>query len=130
MIMAIADEKYVSFTTFRRNGERKSLPVWIVEFDGGIGFTTGRDSWKLKRLMNDPRCELQPSNARGVVAEGAMVVTGTAREATAEEHREISAAVAEKYGFQVTLIQIPNKIKGLFGRAGDVASTSIVVTLD
>lgn len=128
--MSIVDEKYVSFTTFKRNGERKPLPVWIVPIDGGAGFTTGHDSWKLKRLRNDPRCELQPSNGRGVVVDGAMVVTGTAREATPAEHERIAATVAAKYGFTAKLVKIPAMISKLLGRGGDNSNTSVIITFD
>lgn len=128
--MSIADEKYVSFTTFRRNGERKPLPVWIVPIDGGAGFTTGSNSWKLKRLRNDPRCELQPCNGRGAVTEGTMVVTGTAREASPEEHQRISAAVSDKYGIAAKLVKIPAMVKRLVGKEAESANTSIFITLD
>ena len=59
--MGIADENYVALTTFRKNGERKNTPIWIADLgDGTIGFTTSKDSWKVKRIGNDPRVELQP----------------------------------------------------------------------
>lgn len=128
--MSITDEKYVSFTTFRRNGERKSLPVWIVPVDGGAGFTTGSQSWKLKRLRNDPRCELQPCNGRGAVTEGSIVVTGMAREATAEEHQRIQSAVSDKYGFTAKLVKIPAAVQRLFGKDVANGNTSIVIALD
>ena len=33
--MTISDEKYVSFTTYRKNGEPKPLPIWIVDLGDG-----------------------------------------------------------------------------------------------
>ncbi|NNC79410.1 MAG: PPOX class F420-dependent oxidoreductase, partial [Acidimicrobiales bacterium] len=48
--MSIIDEKYLSLTTFRKNGEPKATPVWIVDLGNGTaGFTTASSSWKVKR---------------------------------------------------------------------------------
>ena len=45
---AITDEKYVSLTTYKKDGSTKSLPVWIADFgDGTIGFTTASSSYKV-----------------------------------------------------------------------------------
>ncbi|MEM7275402.1 MAG: PPOX class F420-dependent oxidoreductase [Actinomycetota bacterium] len=129
--MSIAEEKYVSLTTFRRNGEGKAVPVWIVDLgDGAVGFTTSRDAWKLKRLRNDPRVELRPCDRRGVVAEGAPVTTGSGREATAEEYTRVKAAVADKYGLMLTLIELPSKVMRLFGREAPSSNAAVIITLD
>ncbi len=127
--MTTADEKYVALTTFRKNGERKSTPVWIAAVGSDVGFTTGSDSWKLKRLRNDPRCELQASNSRGVVEDGSMVVTGRGREATPEEYAQVKQAIAAKYGITVKLIGLFGKVRGLLGK-GTAADTAILITLD
>ena len=72
--MSIADEKYVAFTTYKRNGETKSLPVWIADLgDGTVGFTTASSSYKVKRLRNDNRVILQPSDAKGNVRELSLI---------------------------------------------------------
>ncbi|MGH1488386.1 MAG: PPOX class F420-dependent oxidoreductase [Acidimicrobiales bacterium] len=132
--MSIADEKYLALTTFRKDGGRKSTAIWIAalssDVEGDVGFTTGADSWKLKRLRNDPRCELQPCSSRGEVTEGSLVLTGRAREATAEELATVEAAIDAKYGFQVKLIKASQKAMKLVGRNHAGATTGIVITLD
>ncbi len=128
--MTIADERYVSLTTFRRNGERKSTPVWIAPVGDEVGFTTGSDSWKLKRLRNDPRCELQPSDVRGAVREGANVATGRAREASAEEYARVTAAIEAKYGYQATVAGLAGRLMALVGRGDRSARTAVLITLD
>lgn len=128
--MAIAEEKYVSFTTFRNNGEAKPAPVWIADAgDGTLGFTTGASSWKLKRLANNPACTLQPCNSKGKVTQGSEQVAATARLATAAETPAIQAAIKSKYGFQVTMMKAVSKVGTIFGKdpAGDAA---VVITLD
>ncbi len=128
--MSTADEKYVSLTTFTRTGERKPTPVWIVAVDDYVGFTTGTDAWKLKRIRNDARCELQPCDGRGRVREDSIVVTGKGREATADEHAKIRAAVAKKYGLAYRAINAFSSLKTFLRRSEPVNSTSIVIHLD
>ncbi len=127
----LADEKYLSFTTFRKNGERKSLPVWVVGLDDGtLGFTTGETSWKVKRLANDDRCEVQPCNSRGVVTPGSTVATGTARMVQGAEFDVVDGLVAKKYGIQRTAIQFMGKIATLLKRADEQGNAAIIITLD
>ncbi|MGI9579008.1 MAG: pyridoxamine 5'-phosphate oxidase family protein [Microthrixaceae bacterium] len=64
--MSIGDEKYVSLTTFTKDGRPKPTPVWIATLGGGkIGFTTQADSWKSKRMRNTPSVLVQASDMRG-----------------------------------------------------------------
>lgn len=100
----LTTQKYVLFTTFTNAGERKSTPVWIVEVDSTIGFTTAATSWKLRRLRRNPDCELQPCSSKGTVASGAPCVRGAARQATPDEYVKIRAGVRKKYPFSSRLL--------------------------
>lgn len=128
--MAIGDEKYVSLTTLRKSGEGVPTPVWIAPLgDGRIGFTTGGESGKVKRMRNNPQVTLQPCDMRGKVAEGAATVTGTAVVVTGAEAAPVEAAIKSKYGFQVTLIGLGEKVRKLFGK-GDASAAAVIITLD
>lgn len=99
--MSVADEKYVSFTTYRKDGTPRSLPVWIADFgDGTIGFATSSTSYKVKRLANDPRVEVQPSNSKGVVVPGSDAVTGRGEVVHGAEFERCAAIMKRKYGLQ------------------------------
>lgn len=127
--MSITEEKYVSLTTYRKNGEAKETPVWIVDLgDGKAGFTTQGTSWKCKRIRNDERVLLQPCDQRGNITPGTEVVSGTAELHTGPEFERVRAGVKKKYGFMVNLIIIANTIGGLFGKGGD-SDTAVVITL-
>ena len=55
----IADSKYVSLTTYKKDGTTKALPVWIADFgDGKVGFTTSSSSFKVKRILVQPGASL------------------------------------------------------------------------
>jgi len=128
--MSLADEKFVSFTTYKRNGEPKSLPVWIVDVgDGKLGFTTASSSYKVKRVRNDDRCTLQPSDRKGAIREGTAPVSGRAEIRSGADFEPVKALVKKKYGFQFTMIAMMGKIAQMVGK-GSGSDTAIIVTLD
>lgn len=128
--MSITDEKYVSLTTYRKNGEAKEVPVWIVDLGGNqAGFTTHGQSWKCKRIRNDNRITLQPCDQRGKLTPGSDIVSGTATLATGPEFDRVRSKVKDKYGFMVTIISTVNKLGGLLGKGGD-SDTAVIMALD
>jgi uncharacterized protein len=98
----MADEQFVSLTTFRRSGAPVATPVWIARDGDALVVTTIADSGKVKRLRNDPRVELRPSTRRGAVPDDAPVATGVA--AVAAPSEQATAALRRKYGLQYRLI--------------------------
>ena len=90
--------KYVSLTTFRRDGTPVATPVWVVRHDDGWACTTGSTSGKVKRLRHTSRVEVAPCDARGRVADDAARSAGTGRVVTDDgEYRRIRSAVLRKY---------------------------------
>ncbi|MEY2445846.1 MAG: uncharacterized protein QOC57_1629 [Ilumatobacteraceae bacterium] len=66
--MALADEKYIAVTTFKRDGTPVATATWAVPVEGGkVGFWTSSGSGKAKRLAHTSKVMVQPSNSRGVV---------------------------------------------------------------
>ncbi|MFN3258745.1 MAG: PPOX class F420-dependent oxidoreductase [Ilumatobacter sp.] len=128
--MTITDEKYVSLTTYKRDGSTKSLPVWIADFgDGTIGFTTSSSSYKVKRIINDPRVILQPSNSKGDVRDGTEPVTGTAVVATGDGFARYEPFLRAKYGLQYRGIKLFGAVMKLIKR-GSGTDAAVVITLD
>ena len=122
----IAAEKYVQLTTYTKDGRAKPAPVWIADLgEGRVGFTTGLDSWKVKRIRNTPRIQLVASNARGAVKDGAAPVTGQAEVVTGADFDPVMAAIDAKYGFQVKLIKLLAKL-----RRQAASNCGVVITLD
>ena len=128
--MSIADEKYLSLTTYRTNGEPRAVPVWIAPLgDERIGFTTAATTFKVRRIRADDRVMLQPCDARGNVRDGTEAVTGTAEVLTGADVDPVVDRIKAKYGYQVTLIRALARVKTLLGR-GDGPSVAIAITLD
>lgn len=130
--MALADEKYISFTTFRKSGQPVSTPVWVVPVsDGRIGFWTAMGNGKTKRLKNNPRVTVQPSDARGRVKDGTPVHSGTAEMVQSGRlFDEVHARVREKYGFMTKLTKVLAKVGGMNRKGLTYADTVVLVRLD
>lgn len=75
---AVGKADYVLLTTFRKNGTPVGTAVWAAEDDGKLYVWTETESWKVKRLRNNPAVTLQPCSPsgkpRGEVVEGTGVV--------------------------------------------------------
>lgn len=129
---AIADEKFMSLTTFRRSGDRVSSPVWVVGLqDGRIGFWTAMGTGKTKRLKNDPRVEVRPCDRRGHVSEGAPRYAGTAALVqSGGAFTEVQGRVRAKYGFMTKVAQLIAKLDPQGRQALTYADTVVLVTLD
>jgi PPOX class probable F420-dependent enzyme len=130
--MALADEKYIALTTFRRNGDPVSTPVWVVPVsDGRIGFWTAMGTGKTKRLGNDPRAAVQPCDVRGRTKPGTAAVTGTAEMVQSGRlFDEVQARVREKYGLMTRITGLLARL-GPLGRKGlTYADTVVLVRLD
>lgn len=130
MDMSVANEKFLSLTTYRMDGSAKELPVWIVDLeDGTMGFTTNGDTYKCRRIRNNNKITLQPCNQRGAVTAGTEVVSGTAVLAQGADFDRVRSAIKKKYGFMANVIVVVNKIGGLFGKRRD-SDTAVIITLD
>ena len=99
----ISDERYVSLSTWTNDGERKRTPVWIALLgDGRVGFTTGKKTWKVRRILRNQSVELQSCNFKGVLNNNSQGCVGVAREADEgeREYTLIKNAIRKKYGMQ------------------------------
>jgi PPOX class probable F420-dependent enzyme len=58
-------QKYISLETFKKNGDGVKTPVWFVLHDSAFYVYTEADSWKVKRIRNNPRVRVAVCNVRG-----------------------------------------------------------------
>jgi PPOX class probable F420-dependent enzyme len=57
--------KYLSLTSFRRDGTGVATPVWFVEDGGRLLVETDAASYKVRRIRRDPRVTIAPCTATG-----------------------------------------------------------------
>ena len=110
-LQALAGEKYISVETYRKEGAPVRTPVWFVPIDGQLLFTTGGDSFKVKRLGRNPKARFAACDMRGTVHGGWW-------EATAEVLVEgdlaekARAAIQKKYGLMNSLMLLVARLRG------------------
>jgi len=99
---ALADERYISITTFRRDGSPASTPVWVVSDDPQrLLIATGPETWKVRRIKSDPRVQVAGCNARGKIH--GETIDGVAR--LVDEEVLVRRLQIDKYGWQKRLIE-------------------------
>ncbi len=121
--------KYVSFTTYKKNGDPVSLPVWVVPFDGGYAFTTDHDAFKVKRVRRDSRATLAVCTFKGQVTPDATMHVGTAVVLDGPDSKRVADLVRKKYSVMYLAIIAQSALRRLFGKASHAADTAIKVTL-
>jgi uncharacterized protein len=130
--MALGDEKYILLTTYKRNGDAVSTPVWSVPLDGtSFGFWTSSGSGKAKRLAHTPRVQVQPCDGRGNVAAGSAPTEATARlvEAGDPAYDQIVREVKQKYGFMTKITKFLGKVGGILkGNRIPYGDRGVVIT--
>lgn len=103
----LGDQKFVSLTTFKRNGAAVAAPMWIVGDGEYLWAWTPADAWKVKRIRRDPRVTLTPCGRTGKVPPGQRVFDGNAEVITdPREVARIESMVKRKYGLEFRLVTL------------------------
>jgi|SRR6478735_2793478 len=113
---ALADEGFISLTTFRKSGEGVPTTVWVGRDGDALLVTTPRGSGKVKRLRRDARVEMVPSSRFGKVDDDTPSVAGLGEILDDDAARErCNAVMVEKYGLEYRVMMGLEKL----GRKGD-----------
>lgn len=118
-LSSLANGRYLSITTFRRDGSPASTPVWVVSDDPHrLLIATGADTWKVRRIKRDPHVRVAACSARGAVHGEA--VDGVAR--LVDEEPLVRRLQHEKYGWQMRLLEGANAlVRRIRRRPGETA---------
>ncbi|MEU9027361.1 PPOX class F420-dependent oxidoreductase [Streptomyces sp. NPDC048383] len=117
--------RYVSLTTFRKDGTPVATPVWAVADGGELYVWTRSDSWKVKRVRNNGKVTVVACDVRGRVVEGAPVLEGQARLLDGEGLKRVRRLMMRKYTWQFWMVDVPAAL----ARRGKRPHTGIAVKL-
>jgi hypothetical protein len=104
-----AKHNYLNLETFRKTGLAVSTPVWFVEENGNLYVHTMASSGKVKRIRNNGRVRLVPSDMRG--SPRGEWVEGRASLLDKKEGERIDKLLQKKYGLQWTMFGGLEKIR-------------------
>lgn len=105
----LAGGKYLSLTTFKKDGTAVATPVWVARDGGELVVITDATSGKAKRIRNSGRVVLAPCDMRGKVT-GASV-DGMARLTDSTETERITTQIKRKYGLAYTVITLLERLR-------------------
>jgi len=92
---SIRGQKYISLTTFRKNGVAVATPVWFGEGGNKLYVMTRSDLGKTKRIRNNPSVRVAPSTIRGKVTGAEFLAS--ARILPPAEHSQARRTINQKY---------------------------------
>jgi PPOX class probable F420-dependent enzyme len=92
---AIHNQKYMSLTTFRKNGMPVPTPIWFGEDADKLYVMTRSDMGKMKRLRNNQQVRVAPCTIRGRVT--GPESAARARILPPEEHARARQTINRKY---------------------------------
>jgi hypothetical protein len=114
-LRTLEPEPYVSLETFRRSGVGVKTPVWFAILDDRLYVVTDGTSAKVKRIRATKRIRLAACGVTGTVH--GEWFEGTARVVTDRRTVERAhAALGEKYGWQMWLLDAGSTLFGRIGR--------------
>jgi PPOX class probable F420-dependent enzyme len=124
---ALAGEKYISLTTFKKDGTAVATPVWVVSDDGRrLLVWTGPDTWKVKRLRRDPRVLVAASDYRGRTR--GESVEGVGRLLDIPQGSLVEPLLDRKYGLMRRVLGVFNRLVRVVTRRQPEPSAYIEIT--
>jgi PPOX class probable F420-dependent enzyme len=106
--------KYLSVTSFKRDGTPVATPVWFVIDNGRVLIYTGPDSFKAKRIRRNPSVTIAPCTPKGRLR--GDPVPARAEFLPAGDTDRVMRLIARKYRFdRVVLLPFYNLVQRLRG---------------
>jgi PPOX class probable F420-dependent enzyme len=94
--------RYISLTTFRRDGSPVATPVWLVADAGRLYVWTGAQTGKVKRIRRNPDATVAPCTVRGAVTGPAVAARAQIMQQAGRP--DIWRLFLAKYGLQLRAI--------------------------
>jgi PPOX class probable F420-dependent enzyme len=92
---SVRGQKYISLTTFRKNGAGVATPIWFGEDGENLYVMTRSDMGKMKRIRNNSQVKVAPCTIWGKVTGAEFAAT--ARVLPPEEHARARQTINRKY---------------------------------
>jgi PPOX class probable F420-dependent enzyme len=112
----LGSHKYVSVTTYRKDGTPVATPVWVAQDGDAVVVWTAADSGKVKRIRNNPAVTVAACDMRGRLA--SEPVPGRAEILDAAGTERVRGLLRRKYGLAGRLVILGSRVRR--GSAGSV----------
>jgi PPOX class probable F420-dependent enzyme len=120
--------KYLSLTSFRRDGSGVATPMWFVADGGQLVVETDADSYKVKRIRRDPHVRIAVCDARGRLRGEA--VDAEARVLPDSERERVERLLARKYRIdRFTVLPLYRLVMRLRGRGSRTQEHPVAIAI-
>lgn len=110
----VSRAKYVSLTTFTKDGRPKPTPIWIARDGDRALVITEKNAWKVKRIRNTPRVTLAICDMKGNVKGDPVEAVATVLDDS--ETDAVYNAINQRYGIVGRMFTFFSKLRGGPGR--------------
>src|SRR4051794_25834588 len=119
--------KYLSLTSFKRDGTGVATPVWFVAANGRLVVKTGDQSLKVKRIRRNPTVMIAPCSASGRLH--GDPVPAQAEWLPATELENVDRLMAHKYRIdRVLILPLYRAVQRLRGNRAGGAEVGLAIT--
>ena len=106
---ALNGAKYISLTTYKKDGTPVATPVWVAAHENHYYVITGGASGKVKLIRNNPKVKIAVCDVRGRI-------TGPSTEATASlldtpGTKLVEQLMSRKYRLTYTFMNLAGKLR-------------------
>lgn len=126
--MAEFKGKYLSLTTFRKDGTPVATPVWFVAENGALLVETDADSYKVRRIRRNSRVEIVICTSTGKLL-GAPVAA-QAELLPDDERPRVDRLMARKYRVdRILVLPVYRLVQRLRGKAPRGGGHPVIVSI-
>ena len=119
--------KYISLTSFKRDGTGVATPVWFVQENGRLFVKTDRDSYRVKRISGNASVTVAECTASGRLRSEPR--PARAEELPVSEARRVEELMARKYRLdRIFVLPMYRVVMRLRGRAQGSDSVFLAIT--
>lgn len=122
---ALGGSKYLSLTTYRKDGSAVATPVWLVRDGDRLRVITDGSSGKAKRIRNNPDVLVAPCDARGRLR--GEQVPARAELQSEQETAQTKEMIQRRYGLLGRIFM--SRTERASRKAGRSTSVGISITL-
>ena len=120
--------KYLSLTSFKRDGSGIATPMWFVGDNGHLVVETDADSYKVKRIRRDPHVQIAVCDVRGRLRGEA--VEAEARVLPDSERERVERLLAQKYRIdRFTVLPLYRLVMRLRGRGARLQEHPVAIAI-
>ena len=110
-ISQLESHPYISFATYKRNGDSVATPVWFAGKDKTYYVFSEGDAGKVKRLRNGNKAKLALCDVRGKVSSDWLEAKAELFDSESEIH-QAERLLTDKYGWQYRTLSFFSNLAG------------------